>query len=197
MTQQPAGAYPDVELAALASLLLERAPTLGTSRLVCIDGPAGAGKTTLAAELQLLMTRQALSVASLHMDDFYEGWSGLDGTSELETRVLDQALRPLAEGQQGRWQRYDWHTQRLAEWHDLPPADVLIIEGCGSGALAYAPYITVLVWVDAEPSTRIARGVERDGEAVLPQWLRWMDSEGRHFAANGTRGRADVLLSTR
>jgi uridine kinase len=196
MTQQPASVYPGADLAALADLVRERPHTLGTSRLVCIDGPAGAGKTTLAAELQQLMTRQALSVASLHMDDFYEGWSGIDRASQLEPRLLDQVLRPLATGRPGRWQRYDWAAGQFAEWLELPVPDVLIIEGCGSGALAYAAYITVLVWVEAEPSTRIARGVERDSEAVLPQWLRWMDSEARHFAANGTRGRADVLLST-
>ncbi len=196
MTQQPETFYSRAELTALAALVLQRPPTLGRSRLVCVDGPAGSGKTTLAAELQQLLTRQTPAVDVLHLDDFYEGWSGIDRASRLEPRVLDQVLRPLAAGRPGRWQRYDWAAGQFAEWLELPVPEVLIMEGCASGALAYAAYVTVLAWVEADPATRTARGVERDGEAVLALWLGWMDSEARHFAANRTRARADVLLST-
>lgn len=184
------------DVAEVVALVLRKSPTLGRSRLLCIDGPAGSGKTSLATELQSELEQRDIGVTTLHMDDFYEGWSGIDATGTLEPRILDQALRPLAKGQRGRWQRYDWKARRFADWRDLPPTDVLIIEGCGSGALAYAPYITVLVWLEADRDTRIARGIERDGEAVLPRWLRWMNSEARHFTANRTRERADVLLCT-
>lgn len=184
------------DVAEVVALARGRSPTLGRSRLVCVDGPAGSGKTTLATELESEFLRRGLVVATLHMDDLYAGWSGLDEADHLQQRVLDQVMLPLAASQPGRWQRYDWHAQRFAEWHHLPPPDLLIIDGCGSGALAYAPYLTVLVWVQAARDTRIARGVDRDGEAVLPQWLRWMDSEERHFVANRTRERADVQLWT-
>jgi uridine kinase len=196
MPQQSRRSHPQADLATLAGQLLERTSSLGDVRLVCIDGPAGSGKTTLAAELAEVLSHKALSVQTLHMDDLYEGWSGIDAGRQLEVRVLDQALRPLANGRQGRWQRYDWAAGRLTEWVDLPVPDVLILEGCGSGALAYQTFITLLVWVEAERHTRIDRGLARDGEKLLPQWLRWMDAEERHFAANGTRDRADVILRT-
>jgi hypothetical protein len=71
-----------------------------------------------------------------------------------------------------------------------------VLEGCGSGARDYAAFTTLLVWVEADQEERIRRGVARDGEQVLPKWLAWMESEERHFAAHGTRDRADVRVST-
>ena len=81
-------------------------------------------------------------------------------------------------------------------WIDLPAVDVLVLEGCGSGAQAYDRYRTALIWVQAARETRIARGIERDGEQVLPNWLAWMEREDAHFRLNTTRERADVLLET-
>ena len=56
----------------VVALALARPPTLGDGRLVCVDGPAGSGKTTLAAGIA---ARTGAPV--LHMDDLYPGWSGL------------------------------------------------------------------------------------------------------------------------
>jgi uridine kinase len=177
-----------------AALTQARPPTVGRTRLVCVDGPAGSGKTTLAGALERRFGRDRLSVATLHMDDFYEGWSGL--RPEIETRIVAQVLKPLADEHPARWQRYDWIAEAFAEWRDLPPTDVLILEGCGSGALAYDPYRTVLVWVEADRDTRMQRGMDRDGPAMAAHWEAWMESEERHFAANRTRERADVVLRT-
>ncbi|MGO1280054.1 MAG: AAA family ATPase, partial [Cellulosimicrobium funkei] len=46
--------------------------TASGTRLVVVDGPAGSGKTTLAAQLEAALPAQVL-----HMDDLYEGWRGL------------------------------------------------------------------------------------------------------------------------
>lgn len=191
-----AAEYPSAQVASVARLVEQRIPTAGSSRLISIDGPAGSGKTTLGRQLLAQFGAAGGTATMLHMDDFFAGWSGLDHARELETRVLDQVLRPLVRRRPTQWQRYDWQAGRLAEWHDLIPPEVLILEGCGSGALPYAPYVTVLVWVEARREIRLARGLRRDGDQVLPQWLRWMDSEARHFAANDTRGRADLRLCT-
>lgn len=171
-----------------------RPAALGRGRLICIDGPAGSGKTTLAAAVVETLAARGSTVAALHMDDFYEGWSGLQ--ADLEPRLLGQVLEPLARGDAGRWQRYDWHAGTFAEWHDLPSTDFLVIEGCGSGAAAYARYRTLLVFVQASRGTRLRRGIERDGAAVEPHWLAWMEREQAHFELNGTRDHADLVFST-
>lgn len=167
---------------------------LGTSRLICIDGPAGSGKTTLAAAVVAMLTERGHTVAALHMDDFYEGWTGL--RADLEPRLLGQVLEPLAAGRPGRWQRFDWHLDRFDDWHDLPVTDFLVLEGCGSGARAYAPFRSLLVFVEAERDTRLRRGIERDGPAVEPYWLAWMEREEAHFELNSTRAVADLRYST-
>lgn len=41
--------------------------------IIAIDGPAGAGKTTLAHEIFLALSTSA-SVQVIHMDDLYDGW---------------------------------------------------------------------------------------------------------------------------
>ncbi|MGH3505507.1 MAG: 4-amino-4-deoxy-L-arabinose transferase [Nocardioidaceae bacterium] len=188
-------AGPTEDTAQLVTRALPRRPALlASTRLVAVDGPAGSGKTTLAADLELAQRARGGTVETLHMDDLYEGWTGLD--TALERRVLEQILRPLATGAVARWQRYDWHAAQFDGWVDLAPPDVLVLEGCGSGARTYAPYTSLLVWLDADRQTRIQRGLARDGAAVLPHWLAWMDLESAYFTANDTAARADIPVRT-
>ncbi|HEX6516875.1 MAG TPA: 4-amino-4-deoxy-L-arabinose transferase [Nocardioidaceae bacterium] len=164
--------------------------TLGAGRLVCLDGPAGSGKTTLA-DAVVQAVPEGRSVCLVHMDDVYEGWEGLAGAPPRLARDL---VEPLSRGEPGRYRRYDWHRGRLAEWHRVDPVDLLVLEGVGSGSAEWGGQITTLVWVEAPRDLRIARGVARDGEQVLPRWHAWMRDEEAHFARDRTRDRADVLV---
>ena len=176
-----------VDVAQLAALARRRAPSAGGTRVVAVDGPSGSGKTSLAAELA-----PALDGAPVvHLDDFYPGWDGLDA---VVPRLLEWVLEPLARGETARYRRYDWAAGRYAEWHDVPASEALVVEGCGSGAWACAPRLSLLVWVDAPTDLRFARGMARDGGAYGPYWQRWARQETAHFAAEGTRERADVRL---
>ncbi len=178
----------------LLALVSRTAARLDSTKMIAIDGPAGSGKTSLAGQWHESLQGPDLTVATLHLDDLYEGWTGLE--RGLETRLIDQVLRPLATGQVAHWQRYDWDAGAFAEWVELTPPNILILEGCGSGARAYSAYTSLLVWIEAEQQERIARGIKRDGPGVLPHWLSWMDREAAHFAVNRTRDRADLHLTT-
>lgn len=168
-----------------------QAPTLGGGRLVCIDGPAGSGKTTLAETVVIAARRHLPSVALVHMDDLYEGW---DGLPSLPALVRDALIEPLTAGRPGRFRRWDWLLAARAEEHIVDPVSLLVLEGVGSGGLEYDDAITTLVWVEAPADARLARGIERDGEALRPQWERWMVSEADHFLRQRTRERADVVV---
>ncbi|MCU1433052.1 MAG: uridine kinase [Actinotalea sp.] len=173
-------------LSGLVALVQSRPAALGDVRLVCVDGPAGSGKTTLAAALAA-----ALDAVVLHLDDLYEGWEGLDGVAE---RLDDQVLVPLGEARDGRYQRYDWVLGHFAEWIDLPVPATLVLEGCGSAARAVAGRASAVVWVEAPEDLRLGRGLARDGDAMRAEWARWMELERSHFAREGTRDRADVVV---
>ncbi len=96
---------PDATVAAVLAHAAAQPPLLGEGRLVCIDGPAGSGKTTLAAAVA-----EATGARVLHMDDHYEGWQGL---GDAPARIRDEILAPLATGLPGFYRRYDWDRRRV------------------------------------------------------------------------------------
>ena len=177
--------------ARVVDLLLDRAPTLGAARLLCVDGPSGSGKTTLAAQAVDEVRRRGRSVATVHMDDLYDGWGGLRGSGAV---LHQQVLAPLAEGRPGAYRRYDWHRGAYAEEHPVPVLDVLVVEGVGAWRTGHADLVTVLVWVEAPSVVRLERAVRRDGAHLEPQLLTWRHEEGRLHADEATRDRADLVV---
>ncbi|MCV2491918.1 uridine kinase [Geodermatophilus sp. YIM 151500] len=163
-------------------------PRLGRTRLVCVDGPAGSGKTTLAGRLADALGPGA---AVLHMDDVYAGWTLTGAFARLAAGVL----RPLAAGTPGAYHRYDWHAGAFGTVPTpVPVPDVLVVEGCGSCPRAADPWTALRIWVEAPADVRLARGLTRDGAALAGHWRRWQLLEAAHFAAEGTRARADVVV---
>jgi uridine kinase len=169
------------------ALLADRPATLGEGRLLCIDGPAGSGKTTLATAVA--EGHQDTS-RIVHMDDLYPGWSGLPQVDDQ----LEGLLIPLGEGRPGSYRRYDWVAGEYAETVAVPPVPLLILEGVGSGADRFAALQTVLVWVEAPHDLRMHRGIERDGDAFAPHWEQWAKDEQQLFAREATRDRADLRV---
>ena len=173
-------------LDALARSLRAAPPRAGRTRVLAIDGRGGSGKSTLAGRLAAL-----LDAPVLHMDDLYPGWDGLAAAGPL---LRQWVLEPLARGESGRYPRYDWGRDAYAEWTEVPASDALVVEGCACGSQVVAPYLSLLLWVDAPPSVRFDRGMERDGEAFRPHWERWARQEDALFAAENTRERADYRI---
>ncbi|WP_243059966.1 uridine kinase [Nocardioides sp. SR21] len=171
------------DAARVLDLTRSRPPTLGAGRLICVDGPAGSGKTTLAA---------GLGAPVIHMDELIEGWTGL----RTVDAQLDGLLRPHTTGQPGSYRRYDWHAGAYAETVAVPPVPLLVLEGVGAGSLVVADLVTVLVWIEAPRDVRMARGIERDGDAFAPYWETWAAEEAEEFVRNRTRERADLRFRT-
>ena len=173
--------------------------TLGTGRLLAIDGPAGSGKTTLAAAV-------VDAVPPGHPVDPFQK-SAPAGVHVVEVHHLRghprRLVGPLARDEPGGYRRYDWLTEQEAEWHEVAPAALLVLEGVGAGCSGYAEHISTLVWVEAPHDVRLARGVERDVELyglhgdrgrLEARWRAWMADEQALHDRDRTRQRADVVV---
>jgi AAA domain len=172
--------------AALARRVRAAPPRAGGCRILAVDGPSGAGKSTLASGVAAELGAQVVQ-----LDELIPGWEGLRAGPVLARRDV---VEPIALGRDGGYRRYDWVRKEYAEWQAVPRADHLVIEGCGAGALELTPYLSLLVWVDADVGLRFQRGIARDGEAFRPHWTAWELESQEFFAQQRTRERADVLV---
>lgn len=173
----------------LAASVWADPPRCGTTRLVCVDGPSASGKTTLAARL----ATELGGAPVVAMDDLYPGWDGLDAAVPL---LMGRIVTPLVDGRAAHSPRFDWARDRYGPERALGTPPVLVVEGVGSGAHLVAVHANLVVWVEAPEAERHRRGLARDGGAYAPFWARWAAQEHRHFATEGTRARADVVVST-
>ena len=79
-------------------------------------------------------------------------------------RLLSQVLEPLARGRDASFQVYDWNVDALAQWVELKAGRTIIIEGIYTLRKELCDYYDFRVYVHSSRSTRLARGLEREGE---------------------------------
>jgi uridine kinase len=165
------------------------------ARIIGVDGPAGGGKSTFAARLA-----ETTGAPVIEVDDFIS-WDNLAG---WWPRFEAQVLEPLLDGRDAHYQARDWindwRGSRLGEWKRVPWAPLVIIEGVTCTRRATVGRLAYAVWVEASRETRLARGLARDADNGEPDfadlWTKWMVQEDAFFAADGTRERADLVVST-
>ena len=156
-------------------------------RVVAIDGYSGSGKGFFAVRLAA-----ALGTRPLNTDDLVPGWDGLAESIDL---LVDGILRAAVRGEIGRWHRYYWERLALAEWVEVPPRPVLVVEGCGVGVRRVAPYLSYLVWVDAPARVRRHRLARRaDWEMYQPYVTMWARQEDQIRAGEQIPERADLFV---
>jgi uridine kinase len=190
---EPSGPGPATDLAGqvLARLGEVLAGPTGV-RLVGIDGRSGSGKTELADSVAQRVPAGRVEV--VHLDDMYAGWHGLADTVDGLCRAV---LRPLAAGRPARYRRYDWLAHRSAEWVEVTPADLVLVEGVGSLAVDCAGLYSLRVWIEVPDDLRRERALARDGETFAPHWREWAEQEEELFAAHRPRETADLVLDGR
>lgn len=164
-----------------------------TQPIIAIDGPAGAGKTTLAHDIALALA-QHYSVTEIHMDDLYAGWDNAL-TSQL-TDVLVQIVSTHKNSQPISISTYNWHEASFNPATELEKSELLILEGVGSGQVAIRDSLAALIWIDIEDLQGMARVLERDGKEIKGQMEKWLSTQEQHFRDEGTQNAADFVLTT-
>ncbi|MBO1331526.1 AAA family ATPase [Streptomyces sp. VRA16 Mangrove soil] len=173
-------------LAQYADRLRRLPPFCGPVRLVGVDGHAGSGKSTFADRL----ARALGGAPVLHLDDIASHDALFAWTERLRAQVLD----PLSRGETARYETYDWHARRFGEARQLPPAEVVLVEGVGAGRRAVRPFLAELVWMDLPREAAWERGRSRDGEAQRAFWDGWIPAERKHFTEDPSRPFAKELV---
>lgn len=167
-------------------MLEARQPACGSTTVVAVDGPSGAGKTGFSDGLA-----EAAGADVLHLEDVYPGWGGLAATPPIIAGVLEA----IAVDGIGTAHRWDWDVAAPGPLLRVPPTSLLVLDGVGSGAAVIRPYLSLLIWVDAPADVRKERALARDGGTYAPYWDMWADQERDHFAREATRHHADLVVS--
>jgi uridine kinase len=155
------------------------------TRIVAIDGPGGAGKSSLAVYLA-----RELGAPIIQTDDF-ASW---DNSLEWWPDLLETVLRPIAAGQPVRYMPTSWgapaKTQVVIE-----PGDFVLLEGVSASREAFRPYLAFSIWVETPREVRLRRGLDRDGEQAREDWERWMAEEDAYVERERPADHADLVLS--
>lgn len=183
-------------------------------RVVAIDGMGGAGKTTLAAELAVVVGGAGRPVVPVAYDDFHHPRERryrrgrLSAEGYLEDAFDPESLRALvlepvaAESGQVRQAAYDLAADEPADGQTVPvgPGTVVIVEGCFLLARELGDPWDLAVLVVADPKVVLDRVLVRDADLGPPEQVRELYVR-RYFGAwslyeerNDPWSRADVVV---
>ena len=161
--------------------------------LIAIDGPAGAGKTTLAQAISLALSPQ-ISTTVIHMDELYPGWEKALGVELTKTLTWltqsHKAKKPL------KFSSFNWATNEFNASHVVDSTQLLILEGVGSAQRSIEDSLVTSIWLDLDPQIGFQRVIERDGAIITAEMTKWLAMQEQHFATDQTKERCEFLLST-
>lgn len=161
------------------------------TRIISVDGPAGAGKTTLANRIASNFPVSPVSV--IHMDDLYDGWENAL-TSSLTRTLENKITRPASQGKGIEYRKFDWLQNSFGDFIKIPLPSLLILEGVGSGQRVIRKYLDQLIWIDIDSETGLNRVLQRDGDYLETEMRIWQMRESEHFEQDNTRDCATIRV---
>lgn len=174
----------------ILELALAVGPRCGPIILIGIDGRSGAGKTTLAEEVSALAEARGLRPTTIHNDVLCPDW---DGLSEVPGR-LRALVEQLAEHGRATYPTWDWIARRPGPDGEVPPSDLVVIDGVAAIDPTWSHRRSASVWVEAPAPTRKERAIGRDGDSFAAHWDDWAVAEDAYFET--TPPQPDLIVRT-
>jgi uridine kinase len=168
----------------LEAIRSSSAPAGMKTRVIAVDGPGGAGKSTLAEWLA-----RELSAPIIHTDDFATWEMPIDWWPNL----LEKVLKPIAAGQAARYRPTSWGAPEKDQLV-IEPTDFVILDGVTASREAFRPYLAYSIWIETPREVRLHRGLERDGNDARAAWDDWMAEEDEYIRREQPADHADLVL---
>lgn len=182
--------------------LLTSLPTKHLTLIVGIDAPGGSGKSIFTHALAKRLSQCTV----VQMDDFFlPSRDRVQGDPRKKPigadfdwqRVFSQVLEPLLFERDGNYQRYDWGSDTLAEWHIVPIGGIVLVEGCYALRHELAHAYDFTIWLECPRDIRLARGIARSGERIREMWEKdWMIAEDFYREEQRPGERADLVVDS-
>ena len=166
---------------------------VGTARpaVVAVDGHSSSGKSSLAPRLGAALPRAAV----LHTDDL--AWH--HGVLSWDTLLLEHVLPDVRAGRPVRYRPPGWVARGREGAVELPgDLQLLLVEGVGASQPSLAGVLDLVLWVETDEPTRLARDQERvvgAGEMSLDDYASWMAEENAYVTASRPWEHATFLLN--
>ncbi len=162
--------------------------------IIGIDGPAAAGKSTLAYRLQ-----EEFDAAVFHMDDYFLT-DNLRTTERLNTpggnvdyeRMHKEIFLHLSEDKI-IYNRYNCHTKHFEEEEETL-GNVIVIEGVYSLRPELKQYYDISVFIDISSEEQLSRLKTRNACLVQRFEDEWLPMENKYFDVFNVKELADYLL---
>jgi uridine kinase len=161
--------------------------------LLAIDGPAGAGKTTLAAKLEAEFSVHS-TVRTIHMDELYNGWDDALGQSLTDT--LQAIVAAYLSGIEHTIKIFNWHLMKFDREEVITPSDYLILEGVGAAQKIVRDAGAITYWLDIDAETGLKRVLARDGAHIEKEMRQWQIQQSIHFAKDQTQENSEFKVSS-
>lgn len=159
-------------------------------RVIAVDGHSSSGKTSLAGRLVAALPGADL----LHTDDlaWYQGVFGWDRL------LLDDVLPVVRAGRALDYRPPAWVARGRTDSIRLRGAlEFLVVEGVGASQPTLRDAADVVLWVETEEMTRLARDVQRvlvDAEMSAASYTGWMAEENAYVTHTRPYEHAQFVL---
>ena len=172
----------------LARLVVERCG-LARPTVVAVNGHSSSGKTTLAGRLVAGLPAAAV----LHTDDlaWHQGVFAWDGL------LRNEVLPVVRAGEALDYRPPQWQARSRAGSITLPATlAYLLVEGVGASQSSIRDLYDVVIWVETDEPTRLARDLPRlaEGQMSPEDYAAWMAEENAYVTRERPWEHADLLV---